>query len=208
MGKRAFLGGVAAIVSCTAFAGPTALNVMPTASVLGHREVYLSYWGSGTERRISKEIIDGGAIQFGFGDRIEFGVDSDFDGVDTYNIKAVLFEDEKGKWALSGGYMALRKNESQSYLVGRYGLNDKTNLHVGWPENGKSRWMAGIDHALSDEVTLMADTISGKDSYTYVGFNAAMGWMRGFDVTVSGGIPHERDNGYVWVVTIGYGLRL
>jgi hypothetical protein len=198
LGRSCIVAGLL-MATCSAMAGPTGLNAIPIADILGHREIYLNVGAWGTERRISKEIDYFNSATVGFGDRMEFGYDNDFEGYTTWNVKVLLFEDEKsGRWALSGGYVGLRKDESQSYLVGRYDLTDRLRLHAGWLEDGKSRSMLGLDYSISDNLTFMADSISGRDSYTYLGLNAVSSALPGFDLTLTAGIPHQRDNGYIW----------
>lgn len=198
------IAGVGALATAS-YAGPTGLNFMPIADMLGHREAYLAYSGSGTERKISTKVDQSHGLTVGLFDVMEVGYDNDFEGTTVYNLKIALANNDV--WGLSIGLMSLRKEESESYVVARYNVSDRVRFHGGWLENGQSRGMFGLDVALNDNFTFMADTVSGRDSSTYVGFNAVFPSFPGFDITVSAGIPHERSTGYTWVVAVGYGTR-
>jgi len=210
--KIRILGTMALLaVAGISSAGVTALNQIPIADIIGHREAYLTYWAAGTERKISKEIVDGAAFEVGLFDRIELGVDNDFEGNNAYNIKLLLAEDVKeGKWALSAGYMGVDKDakEKTPFAAGRWNMNEKLRLHAGWMKTDKNRWFAGADYALNEEWALLVDTVEGKDSYTMIGLYGPLKGLNGMDITLSGGIPHTRSNGYIWAACVGFAFRL
>lgn len=189
--------------AATAHAWPTSLNMIPIADILKHGQIYAHYTAVGTERRISTKITSYAGVLIGIGDRIEIGWDDDLEEGGAYwNGKVLLGEGEN--WALSMGYQALRKNESQSYLVGRYDPCDKLRLHFGWLEDGKSRALWGLDYQLCDDWKLYVDSISGRDGATWVGVNVAPPAWPGFDVTLFAGIPHTRADGYTWNVIVAW----
>ncbi len=206
--RMRFVGTYALIlvVNGLAFAWPTGLNQIPIAEVLGHRELYVFYGFSGTEPSISKENFHTTSIEVGIGDRIELGYDDDLRGFGEGNIKINLHSGKK--CGLSAGLMGIGQGTAQKFVVGTYAVGESARVHGGWLDDGTNRWMAGYDMAFGENGTLMIDTISGGDSYTYVGFNWVLPKLGGLDVTLSAGIPHERANGYAYNVYVGYGIRL
>ncbi len=206
--KTRLLGTLALlpVLNAIASAWPTGLNSIPIADVLGHRELYAFYGFSGTERNITKETIHTSSMQVGIGDRFEFGYDDDLRGFGEGNIKVNLHSDKK--CGLSAGLLSIGQGSAQKYVVGTYAIGESARVHAGWLHDGTNRWMAGYDMALGENGTLMIDTISGRDSYFYIGFNWVLPNVKGFDVSISAGIPHERANGYTYGVFVGYGIRL
>jgi hypothetical protein len=205
---RTFRAGLFVVIGAlagAAHAWPTSLITIPIADILGHREIYTYSGLTGTERHISRTLESTNSMAVGLFDRIEIGYDDDFNGVTSGHVKVLLFDD--GRSGLSAGYVGIIEREKSPFVVGRINLSEKARFHAGWYHDGISRAMFGFDLALNDDWTLMADSISGRDSMTCVGFNGPLFGASGIDVTVSGGIPHTRANGYTYTVYIGYSAR-
>jgi hypothetical protein len=183
----------------------TALNNIPIAECVGHREIYVYYGLSGTERRISKDLSHEVNVTIGIGDRFEFGFDTDLEGYSAFHAKAMILQGEG--WAMSGGYQFVRENESESYLTGMYECGESVRLHLGWLENGRSRAFAGIEYFLSNDWRLFAETISGRDSSSSVGFGVPLAGLPGFDLMGALEIPHRRADGYSFTLFLGYSAR-
>ncbi|MBX3119709.1 MAG: hypothetical protein KF784_11635 [Fimbriimonadaceae bacterium] len=198
------LGGLMCAASST-LAGPTGLNLMPIADMLGHRECSLEWFATG-ERGI-RRWPSFNAGNFGFADRVECGWENDFDGGTSLHMKIKLFDSDNGKYALSGGYMAVSKPYSQSYLVGRADVGC-ANIHLGWMQDGDSRGMFGVDFPIFKDYSIMADHVTGRDGSSWVGVSGPIKFLpEGFSFTASYGQPNLKGAKAQYVVWVGYGFR-
>lgn len=211
MGKQSFWRAmVAACVGTTGvvWAGPTGLNAMPTADVMGHREILVTYAFSGTERKISKKVNHVNGLEAGLFDRIELGVDNDFANTTTWNLKILLLEGKDSTWAISGGYMNGYDRQVDSYVVGRYDLKN-LRLHAGWMQNADGgHAMGGVDFPIFGSATGMVEYLDGPNPYGYVGINWEIPRLPGFAVMGTVCIPKKSADGMTWAVTMTYGTRL
>ena len=89
---RAGLLLLACGASATAWGGSTALNVMPVADILRHREAMLYVWTQGNERHVDPVYYHGNSLQVGLWDSLEIGYDDDFEGTTSWNAKVLLGE--------------------------------------------------------------------------------------------------------------------
>ncbi len=202
--KSIVVGGLLC-AAASSFAGPTGLNVMPIADMLGHREFSIEWFATGTQG--IKRWPNYNAGNMGIGDRLEVGWESDYLGGTALHAKVKLGEWDNGKYVVSGGYMGVSKPASQSYIVGRADMGC-CNLHLGWLQDGDSRGMFGVDFPVFGDYSIMAEHISGRDGSSWVGITGPIKFLpEGFSFTASYGkmnLKGEKDQYIVWV---GYGFR-
>lgn len=198
----------AAAVSATA--GPTALNWMPVADVLAHREGALSQYWYGTERKIDPRWYPGWSVQVSWADRVELGLDNDFSGTTLANLKVSLVDGNKRlpNFALSAGAMNWSGKDVDPYVVARYDLSG-LRFHGGWVRTGgASRLMAGVDFPLFAGVTGMIDGTTGPDSVWWFGAAGNVDALPGLNYWLGAGVPTRKSDGTQFGVLVGYYFRL
>ncbi|MCX7799074.1 MAG: hypothetical protein N2109_01885 [Fimbriimonadales bacterium] len=192
----------AALAAPAVWAGTTALNAMPIADVLGHREAMLYLWTQGNERRVDPVYHHGGSLQVGLWDRLEIGYDDDFEGTATWNAKLLLAEGPAG--ALSVGWQSIEGDRATPFVVGRLDFRG-WRLHAGWLRDGVSRPIAGVDAPLGSW-TVMADWIGGDGATAWFGVCGEV-LTPGLCLTLSVGVPERRSDGVQHVLCLQYGVR-
>lgn len=192
-------------LAATALAGPTTLNVIPTADTLRHREVVLMHSVAGQQGLERHSHSYSGLV--GVGDRLEVGFDADYAGGTTLNAKVRLLESKDGRYALAAGYMNFRKQTGDGYVVAT-GDMGSFRLHGGLLDDGQKRWMAGVDTVAFGDVTVMAEHVSGRGGMTYVGFAAPIKGVRGASFGAYVGWPNTRYEPQEYGAFVSYGFRV
>ncbi|MCW5940293.1 MAG: hypothetical protein KF884_11180 [Fimbriimonadaceae bacterium] len=195
--------GMGSILSAT----PTVLVVMPIADILRHREAMVEYALAGHERNIDKRVYHSNGLTLGLFDRVELGLANDFEGTTTWDAKVLLYErPNDGKIAVSAGFTNLDKGRADKYLVARHDFAS-FRLHGGWYQNDRNRLMVGIDAPIGQDLTLMADFVSGPGSTAWVALSGEVGTITGLVWTVAGGAPMRKSDGYQYSVGLSYTAR-
>lgn len=198
-----WLTGWAATACATA--GATALNVIPTADVIGSREAVLTHSVAGEQGRMRHTHAYSG--QFGLGDRLEAGFDADYAGGTTLNAKVRLWESRNGRLAVAGGFTNFRKQSGDGYIVAT-GDQGAYRLHGGWMNDGQKRWFVGADTVVFGDVSLMAEHLGGRGGSTYVGFAAPIKGVRGASFGAFFGKPNTRHHPQEHGAFVSFGFRL
>lgn len=152
-----------------------ALVLIPTADVVGDGNYSIEFQldGSLPDKTSETRFFNS---QFGFGDRLEAGVDFDFSkGAESkvlLNAKYVFGVVGDQDLLLAAGVHSIEPNsKSVAYLVASKNLGD-LRLHLGGHRrNGGNHWLAGFDWAVGERWTVMADYTSGSEDYSSAGFN-------------------------------------
>lgn len=130
------------------------------------------------------------AIRYGVCDRLTIGEDFQFAGTvqGAPNFSLGLYADRR--FALAGGYenVGVRSFGEQPYLTGsfRAGL---ARVHVGWTRSNHHSLMLGAEYAVTSRLSLMADTITGRDNFTTAGFQLGLTSK----TSLSAGFMHAND---------------
>ncbi len=175
--------------SAIALAGPTGLNMVPTADTLGHRNAAYNYFANGTEHGVSKRYTHVQGLQIGLGDRFEFGVDNDFAKVWDWNAKVKVWESADASQAASFGVLRATGSNSDSYLALRQDF-DAGRLHFGVSSFNSGTMMAGWDMPLGPGV-LMADTSTGANGFWSVGWFQTVQADWGLSLTAAIVVPYD-----------------
>lgn len=193
-----------ALVPAWGVAGPTALNSMPVADVLGDREISFSLYSYGERFKIGERGTSWHATQIGLFDGIEFGYDNNFYGETVWNAKLQF---AKTKWgAVSGGLLNWKSGSATPYVVGRVDF-EKFRLHAGWLKDDYERALVGVDFELPWGMTGMIDWFSAPNSYVWAGVSFEVPKLRGVNLTVSAGVPTVSGDRTLHSITLGYNIR-
>lgn len=184
--------------------GQTGLHSIPTADVLGSREIYVDFGAYGTERRISSETIYWSSLTVGALEVLEFGVDTDWEGWTSGHIKLLLLDGDA--WGMAAGIKNIADGARTPYFALRWNSSDRSRVHGGVLHDGQFRLMLGVEWDLGDDWLFLADAVCGRAQSTWLGFYKPIG-ESGLDFTVAAGVPHRRSNGYQYSFTLGYGTR-
>ncbi len=205
---KKFFGILGIVVPTYAMAGHTALNVMPIADVLGHREAIYAYTASAVQG--DKRYSHAHGLEIGLFDKAEIGFDNDFMGETVWNAKVSLWDNPKCApgTACSVGVMNLHRNHKPDWVaVGRKDFNS-FRVHGGIMLNdGVRRGILGADFAAAPGVTIMLDHIAGAGEYSWGGFSYAPDAIPGLSVGAAFGVPNRKSDGTQHYVTAGYGFR-
>lgn len=134
------------------------------------------------------------AVRYGVCDRLTVGEDllltGTFQGAPNFSLG--LYADKR--YALAGGYenVGVRSFGEQPYVTGsaKFGL---ARAHIGWTRSNHSSLMLGAEYAATDRLSLMADTITGRDNFTTVG--AQYGLTNAISLTAGFMHANDRVNG-------------
>jgi hypothetical protein len=202
----ATLGGVLAAGS--AYAGPTGCASIPIADILRHREAASGYFINGTERNVDRAITHSAYLLVGLFDRIEVGLDTDFNGSNVYNAKILLYESpDAGRIALSAGVQNWNGSASaEPYLVGRYDL-PFCRLHVGALKQDSWRAIVGLDFPIFGDGSGMIDFTSGPGSRIWTGIFLPIPKVDGLAFEAYAGFPTQRSEGIQWSVGLSFAFR-
>lgn len=200
------IGGV--LLAATAKAGPTGCASIPIADILRHREALAGYFVSGTERHIDRAITHTGDILIGLFDRIEMGIDSDFNGSTVYNAKILLFESPNdARFAVALGLQNCDLSRSaEPYAVARYDL-PFCRLHFGALKHDSWRLIVGLDFAIFGDGAAMIDFTSGPGSRVWTGVSLPIPKLEGLAFEAYAGFPTQRSEGMQWSVGLTYAFR-
>lgn len=202
--SRGFLTTVA--LSCFAamsFGQVTGLVSIPTADVIGHREVELGYSVAGMDHSISKEYGHGAYILAGGFDRFEIAGATDFLGGQAWGFKYVPYRSADDKIAIGVGAQNINGRQSDLFAMGRYNCGN-ANFHLGWTRDSDHRALFGVDYSC-DRWTFGADYSSNADGATWVGAWYDLG--QGFTANFSFGRPTTRSDGDQHAFMLANGTR-
>ncbi|MEX2243040.1 MAG: hypothetical protein WD716_04245 [Fimbriimonadaceae bacterium] len=165
------LAFVLLFVAATATPAQSSLNVIPTAEVLSHRSAQRFYEVSGYERSADKGIYHASGLLVGVGDRAELGFDSDFLGGTAWNAKLIVYDHERGAFAI--GVSDWQSGSMTKYAVG---LHDFVGVraHLGFMNDGADRPIFGLD-TTTGPVTWMLDHVGGPGATTWGGASIELG---------------------------------
>ncbi len=159
-----------AISSTACYSG---LGVIPTADVIepGRYGVELQIDGRLDGVTSDTRVLD---FEYGLCPRIEAGIDFDIstesDSRELLNAKCQLLSDSGSTPAFAVGVCNVGKSiKSSPYAVATH---DFTALrsHLGLMRiDGNNRWFVGIDRAITDKITCMADYTNGSDNFASLG---------------------------------------
>lgn len=180
------------------FAAYTGLLIIPTAEVVGANQCCIEFEydrpfasAAPTTRLLNTE--------FGFGDRLEAGVDTDFGTEPDEGARLLL----NAKYLLpltdrlsvaAGVFNTHPQHNPQSYVVFS---QDATllRLHGGVLHDDEStRWFTGADKGLRDRLTVMADYTSGDENFATAGFE----YFVNDRLSVMGGLLFPNDHSKTW----------
>lgn len=196
--SRAWVPVALAAIATGAQAGPTALNVMPIADTLKHREAFWTYSLNGTESRVSKKYTHWQGLQLGLFDRLELGFDNDFGHANMLNLKVNVLDGSqkfaKGL-ALSGGWTNVQGEANSPYVVGRFDVAG-LRLHGGyWRQGDLDQAMVGVDKNLGKGFSAMVEHVSARAGSTYAGVYYNVPMMPGLSVGAIYGRANDRTVG-------------
>ncbi|MHB9037134.1 MAG: hypothetical protein ACYC64_10720 [Armatimonadota bacterium] len=151
------------------------LALIPTADMIGDRQysAELQLDGSVSGPTSETRVIN---TQFGFGDRLEAGLDFDVsDDTNTQvfvNAKYLLGTDTSRGLSFAAGVFSMEPSvKSSPYLVATKELG-ALRLHIGGLRSESSNyWFTGVDRVVSSRLTLMGDYTNGNGNYSSLGFN-------------------------------------
>ena len=151
------------------------LIIIPTADMVepGKYAIEPQFDGSLAESSVDTRILNS---QFGLSPRFEAGVDFDMsDDADPRvlgNFKYLAAPGFKRAPAIALGVCnAGSRIRSSPYAAATRDFGSLRG-HLGFMHiEGSNRWFAGMDRALTDRLTLMADYTSGEENLASVGFN-------------------------------------
>lgn len=159
-----------------ALATYSGLVVIPTTDVVGDKQYSIEELQ--TDGNFSGLTADTYLVntEFGIGERFETGIDFDIaDEADSrvfLNAKYIVARSADARRALAVGVFNCAENvDSTPYLVGsqRVGAG---NLNMGMMHlEGHLRPFIGLDRALTDRISVMADYTHGDDNYSSTGIN-------------------------------------
>lgn len=186
------------------WANESALNIMPIADVMGHREAVLGYGVASTES--DKRWFSAYYVQLGLYDKVELGWDNDFLGSTVWNGKVKLWD--KSGTALSAGIANVSdRTRPDYYVTGRYDWSN-VRFHTAWRQwGGVDRGMFGFDCEVAPGLVGLFDHIGGNGEYTWFGLSYELSAVPGLAITGSYGRPNRKADGDQTVITATYGFR-
>ncbi len=149
--------------------------------------------------------------QIGFRSASEAGLDLAFGGDSGLrilpNYKYVISPIGKTSPGLAAGFGPVDTDLSSSpYLTAGRNLGPFRG-HAGVFHVGDTvQWFAGVDRALSDDVVLMGDYVSGDENASSVGVSVEL--AAGYGILVGVLLPNAAGEDTVFTLQIGYGGRL
>lgn len=151
------------------------LIIIPTADMVepGKYAIEPQLDGSLAESSIDTRILNS---QFGLSPRLEAGVDFDLsDDADPRvlgNLKYLAAPGSKRAAAIALGVCNMGSHiRSNPYVVATHELGSLRGHFGVMRIEGNNRWFAGMDRAVTDRLTLMADYTSGDENFSSVGFD-------------------------------------
>lgn len=155
------------------FACYSGLMLIPTTDTVGAKQYGIEFQVDGSIPRPKTDtyILN---TEVGIKDRIEAGVDFDLskdaDPRLLFNGKYVFAKRADGAQAMAVGVCAVGAQVKASpYLVGTRDFGFARG-HAGViGVEGQTCWFVGADHAMTEQLTLMADYTSGDENYSSLG---------------------------------------
>jgi hypothetical protein len=179
-----FLAGVCITPAQACYSG---LVNIPTAEVIepGQYGIELQFDGAFAQGTADKRILN---TELGLSPRFEAGVDFDLsheaETRTLLNAKYLLLLGGEKRLALAIGACNVGQSvRATPYLVATQEFRGVRG-HLGAVRiDDRDRWFVGLDHAVNDKLTLMADYTSGSDNSATIGasyqFTDAFGIMAG-----------------------------
>ncbi len=164
---------LALILPVALCAYPSALNLVPTADMMGANQLKLSYESDGHNQPFGDEQAEYIYSQVGIGDKLEFGVDL-YDirhsNEAFYNAKYLVTAEKDNVPAIAIGARCISAVcKTSLYAVG-YRSFEKARLHFGAEtQDGENYLMFGADYDLGSGVSLLADWETGVGQYSTAG---------------------------------------
>ena len=151
------------------------LIIIPTADMVGPRgyDIELELDGPLAQASVDTRLLNS---QFGISPRLEAGTDFDLsedaDPRILGNFKYLVASSLKSAPAIAIGMSSIgRHTRSSPYLVATHDFKSLRG-HLGVTRiEGNNRWFAGMDRAVTDRLTLMADYTNGDENFSSVGFD-------------------------------------
>ena len=152
---------------------PSALNVVPTASILPAGTIQLGYESDGHSQPFADGRVQYLYSQIGIRDRLEVGVDLyDIGGAKepAFNAKVLLLPEAIGTPALALGVMNVTKGTTPgTYLVGTKNIG-RWGIHAGIEHQADQTWgLLGANFAVNQKISLLGDYQSGDGRQGTVG---------------------------------------
>ncbi len=176
--RRALVCASLAAIAWTAGACPTALNVIPTAEVIGAGAYNLQAESVSQSTPLDSESTWSVLSQVGLAESVEVGVDfADFDEASRLNVDAKwqFFADEDRALALAVGALDLTRDpDREYYLAGTAGMTERLSLTAGVLTGDATRGMLGLKYEAGPLTAVQADWVSGADYSTGIGVEKAL----------------------------------
>ncbi len=150
------------------------LCLIPTTDTVARKYFSFEFQVDGTVRRLTADtyILN---TQFGLTDWLEAGLDFDLsDDAEHrayFNVKWVALRGRNGNWAVAAGVQSIdsRFLKQGPYLVATREFGPVRG-HLGVMRiDGANRMIAGVDGAVTERLTLMADYTAGRDNFSSAG---------------------------------------
>lgn len=180
-------------------AAPSGLNVMPTADVLDRWTVSIEAESSGTGTPWGDGCESFALLQVGLGGGVEIGFDHcTSDPNQWLNVKWRVVDEAGEHPALAIGTQALDgTGRPQPFAVATKTLGGLRAHLGGVGIERKTRLMFGLDHSISDSLTLQADFISGDENTISYGASVLLTDSLWLTVARSVGNSAETGRGYI-----------
>ncbi len=152
------------------------LCLIPTADTIEKGYFSFEFQVDGSVRRLTADtyILN---TQLGLTDRLEAGVDFDLSDEAEhrayFNLKWTVLKGRSGKWAIAAGLQNIdsRFRKQGPYLVATREVGPVRG-HLGVMRlEGVNRMIAGVDTAVTERLTLMADYTAGRENFSSAGLD-------------------------------------
>lgn len=190
----------------TTWAGYTALNYVPIADILRHREAIFAYSLTGYERNIDKRYYHTNELTIGLLDRVEIGYVNDFADSTSINAKVLLLDGYRGLSA-SVGVSNWVDRSADPYLAMSYDMKC-CRVHGGlWRQGGVGTAFIGVDFGLGDSISIMGEHVTSGIGSTWLGAYYELKQVPGLGVQFAVGVPNDRSLPTAHMLYISYGYR-
>lgn len=162
-----------AVVTPTAYACPTMLNLVPTADVMEPNSIRLSLENDGYSRVFASDSDNYVFLQMGVTSRLEAGVDFYCykDKTDTVlNAKYQLMKESDTRPGLAIGTMNISEGYTPKHYVSGVKSFGANRIHLGTiGDRHKQNLMAGYERSIGSCAGALVDYIDGDAGYKAVG---------------------------------------
>lgn|GEM_PF-3431633 len=157
---------IALALPAALWAFPTALNLVPTADILGANTMRIAYESDGHNQPFDNPHTEYFYTQIGLGGKFEFGAD-DYDfrhiAYKVYNAKYLLTAENEITPAIAIGFKDVSDISKTNYYVAGYKTYGKARLHFGGETQDSKSWLfLGTDYVLAHGLYFIADWQTGK----------------------------------------------